>query len=87
MSDASGKTRAQSVEILGHMPAQVPARQNHCSVRRYAFRDTGWENCLRVTRLGLKLCDFALRYFPDGYAPHVARWSIGFSYMVESLLG
>ena len=94
MSDASYQIRAQRVEILAHVPAPATSKQTHCSVRRYAFEIPIGKraNFHRVTCLGVKQCEFALRSLPDGFVSHVAMWVGGWAalwnfYRVGSFLG
>ena len=88
MSDASGNTRAHSVEISAHVPAPATSRQTHCSARRYAYDIPlgSRANFFRLTCLGVTQCDFALRYLPGGFASHVVRGGVGYSYSVGSFL-
>ena len=78
-SDAPKKMRAQSVEILAHQPASAQTKQTRCIVRQYALEiPIGRSaNLFFVTCSGVTTCGFEMRYFPDGFEPHVARGIVG----------
>ena len=73
--------RAQSVEILAHLPDPAQTEHPSCSVRRYAMGPPLGRsaNFFCLTRCGVTPCEFLLLYLPDGYAPHVSREIVGVS--------